>query len=144
MAFQHVQDKETVIIEIRAGAGGSEASLFAQELARMYRNYASSKGWRVALLDELVFEISGEGVYEKLCFESGVHRVQRVPKTEKSGRIHTSTASVAVLAVTDCGQPFKAPISPKISPGPSRMLAPRGRSKSMLASNVNSPRFRWA
>ncbi|MEK7481089.1 MAG: peptide chain release factor-like protein [Patescibacteria group bacterium] len=97
MAFQHVQDKETVIIEIRAGAGGSEASLFAQELARMYRNYASSKGWRVALLDELVFEISGEGVYEKLCFESGVHRVQRVPKTEKSGRIHTSTASVAVL-----------------------------------------------
>lgn len=88
---------ETVIMEIRAGAGGDEALIFANELARMYRNYTTSQGWRVHALDDLVFEISGERVYEKLQYESGVHRVQRVPKTEKSGRIHTSTASVAVL-----------------------------------------------
>lgn len=89
--------KRTVIMEIRAGAGGDEALLFAQELARMYRNYIRTKGWRVHALDDLVFEISGEGVYDALRYESGVHRVQRVPKTEKSGRIHTSTASVAML-----------------------------------------------
>lgn len=88
---------QTVIMEIRAGAGGDEALFFANELARMYRNYMSAKGWRVHALDDLMFEISGEEVYEKLRYESGVHRVQRVPKTEKTGRIHTSTASVAVL-----------------------------------------------
>ena len=88
---------QTVIMEIRAGVGGNEASLFADELARMYRNYMSAQGWRVQALDDLIFEISGEGVYEKLRYESGVHRIQRIPKTEKSGRIHTSTASVAVL-----------------------------------------------
>lgn len=87
----------TVIMEIRAGAGGDEATIFANELARMYRNYMTARGWHVHALDDLVFEISGEGVYEKLQYESGVHRVQRVPKTEKSGRIHTSTVSVAVL-----------------------------------------------
>lgn len=86
-----------IIMEIRAGAGGEEATLFAHELARMYRNYATTQGWRVQALDDLVFEISGEGVYKKLRYESGVHRIQRIPKTEKSGRIHTSTASVAVL-----------------------------------------------
>lgn len=84
-------------MEIRAGAGGNEALLFANELARMYRNYATIHGWRVHALDDLICEISGEGVYEKLRYESGVHRIQRIPKTEKSGRVHTSTASVAVL-----------------------------------------------
>src|SRR3989344_5351765 len=88
---------ETVILEIRAGAGGQEASLFAGELFRMYKNYASRQGWNFKNLDELVAEISGQGVYQKLKQESGVHRIQRVPKTEKTGRIHTSTASVAIL-----------------------------------------------
>lgn len=97
----------TVILEIRAGAGGGEASLFASELFRMYRNYAQKQGWGFQILDEskseaggykeVVAELKGQGVYEKLKQESGVHRVQRVPKTEKSGRIHTSTVSVAIL-----------------------------------------------
>ncbi len=88
---------ETVILEIRAGAGGQEASLFAGELFRMYKNYASRQGWNFKNLDELVAEISGQAIYQKLKQESGVHRIQRVPKTEKTGRIHTSTASVAIL-----------------------------------------------
>lgn len=97
----------TIILEIRAGAGGKEASLFAADLAQMYSKYAEKQGWKVLLLDEsrdelggykeVVFEIGGLNVYEKLKQESGVHRVQRIPATEKTGRIHTSTASVAVL-----------------------------------------------
>ena len=97
----------TIILEIRAGAGGKEASLFAADLAQMYSKYAEQQGWKVSMLDEsrdelngykeVVFEIGGLGVYEKLKNESGVHRVQRIPTTEKSGRVHTSTASVAVL-----------------------------------------------
>lgn len=96
-----------VIMEIRAGAGGLEAALFAQELFQMYTRFAQKQGWQTALLDEaksdlggykeVVFEISGRKVFEALRWESGVHRVQRIPETEKSGRIHTSTASVAVL-----------------------------------------------
>lgn len=88
---------ETIILEIRAGAGGEEASLFARELWRMYQNYAAKQSWAFKILDELVAEIRGGEVWSKLKQESGVHRVQRVPKTEKSGRIHTSTASVAIL-----------------------------------------------
>ena len=98
-----------VILEIRAGAGGDEAELFAAELFRMYQRYGELKGWHVSVLDEnrtelggirsLVAEVSGQGAYGVLRFESGVHRVQRVPKTEKQGRIHTSTATVAVLPV---------------------------------------------
>ena len=97
----------TTIIEIRAGAGGDEAALFAHRLANMYIKYAQRKGWKVLFVDEsqsdlggykeVVFEIQGEGTYETFQNESGVHRVQRIPKTEKSGRIHTSTVSVAVL-----------------------------------------------
>jgi len=96
-----------VILEIRAGTGGDEAELFAGELLRMYQRYAEKKGWRFAILDSdntalggiknLTAEITGEGAYRDLRFESGVHRVQRVPKTEKSGRLHTSAASVAVM-----------------------------------------------
>lgn len=87
----------TIILEIRAGAGGNEASIFANDLANMYTKYAAKQGWKVVKIDDLVFEISGEGAYEKLKNESGVHRVQRVPVTEKTGRVHTSTASVAIL-----------------------------------------------
>lgn len=98
---------ETIILEIRAGAGGDEASLFAGQLLRMYKTYAAKQGWAFKILDEsksdlagyksVVAEISGPSIYGKLKYESGVHRVQRVPKTEKSGRIHTSTVSVAIL-----------------------------------------------
>jgi peptide chain release factor 1 len=98
-----------IVIEIRAGVGGEEAALFAEELANMYRAYAEIAGWRVTVLSEsktdlggykdATFEIRGQGVYEKLRFETGVHRVQRVPATEKSGRIHTSTASVVILPI---------------------------------------------
>jgi len=98
---------KNIIVEIRAGTGGQEASLFAADLFRMYSRYAASQGWKVEMLSsslseasgfkEVVFGVDGNGVYRKMKFESGVHRVQRVPATEASGRIHTSTVSVAVL-----------------------------------------------
>jgi peptide chain release factor 1 len=94
-------------LEIRAAAGGDEAGLFANDLLRMYQRYAETKGWRVEELDRseggigqiktILLQIKGKGAYEELKYEAGVHRVQRVPKTESSGRIHTSTATVAVL-----------------------------------------------
>lgn len=100
-------DEKNVILEIRAGTGGEEAGLFAADLLRMYQRYAAVKGWKFELLNmsetgvggvkEAVATISGKGVYARLKFESGVHRVQRVPTTEASGRIHTSAATVAVL-----------------------------------------------
>ena len=100
-----------MILEIRAGAGGDEASIFAGDLGRMYQRYAAQRGWGFTILDKnetslsgfksLVAEIKGEGVYEALKQESGVHRVQRIPKTEKAGRVHTSTASVAVVPVVE-------------------------------------------
>jgi len=103
-------DKD-VIVEIRAGTGGEEASLFAADLFRMYSRYAQSKNWKVNLLNsnpagvggfrEVVFEVKGKGAYSQLKYESGVHRVQRVPTTEASGRIHTSTATVAVLPTVE-------------------------------------------
>jgi peptide chain release factor 1 len=100
-------DERDVILEIRAGTGGDEASLFAADLYRMYGRYAERQGWAVELLStsesasggfkEVIAEVTGEGAYSRLKFESGVHRVQRVPVTEAAGRIHTSTATVAVL-----------------------------------------------
>lgn len=100
-------DERSVILEIRAGTGGSEAALFAGDLFRMYERYASAKGWKVAVdsasdgeaggYKEVIASVTGKGVYARLKFESGVHRVQRVPATEASGRIHTSAATVAVL-----------------------------------------------
>ena len=100
-------DNKNAIVEIRAGTGGDEAALFAGELFRMYSRYAERKGWKVELIDlndtglggvkEVIFFLSGENVYGEMKFESGVHRVQRVPETEGSGRVHTSAASVAVL-----------------------------------------------
>jgi peptide chain release factor 1 len=104
-------DEKNVIVEIRAGTGGDEASLFAGELFRMYSRYAESQGWRVEVLEssassiggvkEIVAAIQGHKVYSKLKYESGVHRVQRVPATEQQGRIHTSAATVAVLPEAD-------------------------------------------
>ncbi len=101
------RDEKNVIMEIRAGAGGEEASLFAGDLYRMYTRYADSQGWKVEPLSsspsdlggfkEVVFSIKGKGAYSKMKYESGVHRVQRIPVTESGGRIHTSTATVAVL-----------------------------------------------
>ncbi len=100
-------DEKSAIVEIRAGTGGSEAALFAGNLFRMYERFASTKGWKVEILSasegeaggfkEIIATITGRGVFSKLKFESGVHRVQRVPETEASGRIHTSAATVAVL-----------------------------------------------
>jgi peptide chain release factor 1 len=100
-------DKKDVIVEIRAAAGGDESALFAAELFRMYSKYADSKGWKVNLIDtnrigiggykEVIFSIKGKEVYGHLKFEMGVHRVQRVPETEKAGRVHTSTVTVAIM-----------------------------------------------
>jgi len=100
-------DERDIIMEIRAGAGGDEAGLFAADLFRMYSKYAQSKGWEIDIINtnesgigglkEIIFEIKGKGAFSRLKYERGVHRVQRVPTTESSGRIHTSTATVAVL-----------------------------------------------
>jgi len=100
-------DEKNIIMEIRAGAGGEEAALFAADLFRMYTRYAENRGWRVEMMSasptelggfkEVIFMIHGKNAYSRLKYESGVHRVQRVPVTEASGRIHTSTATVAVL-----------------------------------------------
>ena len=100
-------DEKNVIVEIRAGAGGDEAALFAAEIYRMYQHYAESRRWRTEMISvnengiggfkEAVFMISGQGAYSRLKYESGVHRVQRVPETESGGRIHTSTITVAIM-----------------------------------------------
>lgn len=89
----------SVVMELRAAAGGDEATLFARELKDMYQKYAESEGWKARSIDELSLEITGADAYDALRYETGVHRVQRVPLTEKSGRVHTSTASVAVLPI---------------------------------------------
>ncbi|KKS48725.1 MAG: Peptide chain release factor 1 [Candidatus Azambacteria bacterium GW2011_GWF2_42_22] len=109
---ENVETKEfpnEIILEVRAGAGGEEAALFAKKLASMYILYANLRNWSARVLYESIsalggykeaaIEIKGEGVYEKLCFETGVHRIQRIPSTEKMGRVHTSTASVAILPI---------------------------------------------
>jgi len=111
--------KDNIIIEIRAGAGGDEASIFANDLVDMYQRYAQQKGWKFSEVDSsknsmggyktFVGKIKGIGVYSTLKQESGVHRVQRIPKTEKNGRVHTSTASVAIL-------PFVEPKEVEINP----------------------------
>ena len=101
------RDEKDVLMEVRAGAGGDEAGLFASELFRMYAKFAENNNWETIILSlsrtpiggfkEVIFEINGQDVYSKIKYESGVHRVQRVPETEKQGRVHTSTATVAVL-----------------------------------------------
>jgi peptide chain release factor 1 len=114
------RDERSVMLEVRAGAGGDEACLWAGDLARMYERYAQTKGWRVQPVSaseadlggyrELILSIRGEGVYSRLKFEAGVHRVQRVPATESQGRVHTSTATVAVMPEAD---PVEVQIDPK-------------------------------
>ncbi|MCB0153298.1 MAG: peptide chain release factor 1 [Anaerolineae bacterium] len=104
-------DEKNVIVEIRAGAGGNEAGLFAADLFRIYTRYAEHQGWKTSMLSqnesgiggfkEVIFQVNGQGAYSKLKYESGVHRVQRIPETESGGRIHTSTATVAVLPEID-------------------------------------------
>jgi len=104
-------DEKDVVVEIRAGAGGEEAAIFAADLFRMYSRYAESQGWTIEIvearetplggLDPVIFEVHGKGAYSKLKYEAGVHRVQRVPETESYGRTHTSTATVAVLPEPD-------------------------------------------
>src|SRR5690606_16974814 len=104
-------DDRSAILEIRAGAGGDEASIFAGDLYRMYKYYIDSRGWKSTLLSEsegtvggfkeVVCEVTGDGVYGVLKYESGVHRVQRVPATEAQGRVHTSAASVVVMPLAD-------------------------------------------
>lgn len=108
---QDARDRRNVIVEIRAGTGGDEAALFAADLFRMYSRYAERQGWSVEILSaneigiggfkEVIFLVKGRGAFSRLKYESGVHRVQRVPTTESQGRIHTSTATVAVLAEVD-------------------------------------------
>lgn len=121
---QDPNDKRSVIVEIRAGAGGDEAALFVGDLFRMYSAYAQSRGWRTEYIDssetelggykEIVFSIEGQGAYSRFKYESGVHRVQRVPVTESGGRVHTSTVTVAVLPEAD-------PVEVDINPGDLRI-----------------------
>jgi len=120
----------SVVMEFRAGAGGDEASLFASQLARMYMKYAEGRGWETKILepDLSTIEIKGRGVYDLLRFETGVHRVQRIPITEKSGRIHTSTASVAILPIRKF---------PKIELNPADILMEFSRSGGAGGQNVN-------
>lgn len=111
LAPRDPRDKRNVIVEIRAGTGGEEAALFAADLYHMYLQYAANHGWQCEVLSsnetgiggykEIIFEVKGKGAYSRLKYESGVHRVQRVPVTETSGRIHTSTASVVVMPEAD-------------------------------------------
>ncbi|MBI3305598.1 PCRF domain-containing protein [Candidatus Nomurabacteria bacterium] len=127
-----------IVIEVRAGAGGDEASLFAWELAHMYEKYSESQGWSwkvnyesksdLSGYKEASFEVKGKGVYDKMKYETGVHRVQRMPATEKNGRIHTSTASVAVL-------PIRKKVTFKIDPSEFEMEYSRSGGKG--GQNVN-------
>ncbi|MDO8523971.1 MAG: PCRF domain-containing protein [bacterium] len=120
----------SVVMEFRAGAGGNEATLFAEELARMYLKYAARHGWDTKILadDFSSIEIKGKGVYDALRFETGVHRVQRIPVTEKSGRVHTSTASVAILPIRKF---------PKIELNPADVEMEFSRSGGAGGQNVN-------
>ncbi len=120
-----MENLNKLIIEIRAGAGGDEAAIFAGDLARMYQKYAAKKGWEFKIVDynqtslegykSLSAQISGQGVYEALKNEAGVHRVQRIPKTEKAGRVHTSTATVAVLPIVEAKEIVISPADIEVS-----------------------------
>ncbi|MDO8430524.1 MAG: PCRF domain-containing protein [Candidatus Taylorbacteria bacterium] len=96
---EEIENPTELILEIRAGAGGDEALIFAHELLKMYEKYAETQGWSTKVVDDLTIEIKGKTVYGLLKHETGVHRVQRIPETEKMGRVHTSTASVAILPI---------------------------------------------
>lgn len=98
-ASKEAEEPVAAVMEIRAGAGGDEAAIFAHDLLSMYSRFAERHGWEVKVLDDLSIEIKGKQVYSTLRYETGVHRVQRIPATEKMGRVHTSTASVAILPI---------------------------------------------
>jgi peptide chain release factor 1 len=119
---------KAVVLEFRAGAGGDEASLFAGELREMYQKFAESHGWKVRTIDDFTIEIAGSDAYEALRHETGVHRVQRIPLTEKAGRIHTSTASVAVLPIRT---------KPKFAINPADIEMEFSRSGGAGGQNVN-------
>lgn len=125
---EEVAKPVSVVMELRAGAGGDEATIFAHDLKEMYQKYAEQKGWKAHSIDDLTLEIAGTHAYEALRYETGVHRVQRVPLTEKSGRIHTSTASIAVL-------PIRA--KSKIDINPSDIEMEFSRSGGAGGQNVN-------
>ena len=136
-------DEKSAILEVRAGTGGEEAALFAGDLFRMYQRYADRHGWKVAVLSasesatggykEIIANITGKGVFARLKFESGVHRVQRVPETEAQGRIHTSAATVAVLPEAE-----EAPAASRSTPPIARCASPICRAGSWSASRTRS------
>ena len=133
-----------IILEIRAGVGGEEASLFAADLYQMYTKYSARRGWLTSVINssrsdlggfkEIVMEIRGEGIYNALKYESGVHRIQRIPKTEKSGRIHTSTASVAILPIPEVSEVEIKPSDIEISF--SRSSGPGGQNVNKVETAV--------
>lgn len=118
----------SIVMELRAGVGGNEAAIFARDLKEMYQKYAERRGWRTRMIDDLTLEIASGNAYDALRYETGVHRVQRIPLTEKSGRIHTSTASIAVL-------PIRAKSKVNISPADIEMEF--SRSGGAGGQNVN-------
>jgi peptide chain release factor 1 len=125
---EEAERPKALVLEFRAGAGGDEATLFARELRDMYQKYAEGKKWRVRTIDDLTIEINGAEAYDALRYETGVHRVQRVPLTEKSGRIHTSTASVAALPIRN---------KPKFDINPADIEMEFSRSGGAGGQNVN-------
>jgi peptide chain release factor 1 len=125
---EEIEYPTEIILEIRAGAGGDEANIFAHELYEMYDRYAESQGWSTKSIDDLTLEIKGKTVYTQLRYETGVHRVQRVPATEKMGRVHTSTATVAVL-------PLRKKV--KFEMNPSDLHIETSRSGGKGGQNVN-------
>jgi peptide chain release factor 1 len=125
---EEIEKPNELILEIRAGAGGDEATLFANELMQMYKRYAETKGWGVKIIDDLTLEIKGKTAFEDLRYETGVHRVQRIPETEKMGRVHTSTASVAIL-------PLRKKVKFEVNPAELHMEFSRAGGKG--GQNVN-------
>ncbi len=117
-----------LVLEVRAGAGGDEATIFARELLEMYTRYADSRGWSTKIIDDLTIEIKGKGVFADLRYETGTHRIQRVPATEKMGRVHTSTVTVSILPIR---KKVKAVINP------TDLLIETSRSGGKGGQNVN-------
>lgn len=125
---EEIEYPTELILEIRAGTGGDEAYLFAKELLQMYKKYSEDKGWAVKIIDDLTLEIKGKTAYAELKYETGVHRVQRIPETEKMGRVHTSTSSVAIL-------PLRKKVKFEVNPADLHMEFSRAGGKG--GQNVN-------